>query len=197
MISYSTLLIYTDRSVSICPCLISRSRVIRSKVITGIANQPEPLVCFAASGAWQRRSESMKRIPALILRSSFSHGVPLTIHSQFVASIRGRRFYARVLGRSRYRSYDSLLTGKKQSCLGLSVVAAHVHRYIYIDIYTPAVAVASRFKSGQKNRGDPFDCRAARLTVEFSRPFRIRRKLSRYLKVIGVARTLLRDEYVS
>lgn len=40
----------------------------------------------------------MKRIPALISRSSFSHGVPLTIHSQFVPSIRGRRFYARVLG---------------------------------------------------------------------------------------------------
>jgi len=41
----------------------------------------------------------------LISRSSFSHGVPLMIRSQFVAVIRGRRFYARVLeaGRSRYR----------------------------------------------------------------------------------------------
>lgn len=134
----------------------------------------------------------MKRIPALISRSSFSHGVPLTIHSQFVASIRGRRFYVRVLGRDcrGVPVTDSVLTREKQSWL----LIGRIHGYIYIH---PTVAVASRFRSCQKNRADPFDFRIARFMVELSRSSRSRRKLSRYLKVIGVARTLLRDEYVS
>lgn len=133
----------------------------------------------------------MKRIPALISRSSFSHGVPLTIYSQFVASICSRRFYARVLVRD-CRSVpvtDSVLTREKQSWLLIGY-------RVYIDIHSTA-AIASRFRSCQKNHADLFDFRIACLMVELSRSSRSRRKLSRYLKVIGVARTLLRDEYVS
>jgi len=141
------------------PYLVIQSRVIQSKVITLVAraSQLKLLVCFAAIGAWQR-NKPMKRIPALILRSSFSHGVPLTIRSQFVASIRGCRFYDRVLGIGTTFPLLILLFCVNERKTELAAyLLLRVHRYIYPG----CTVIASWFRLRQKNHADPVDSRIA------------------------------------